>query len=60
MEQGLVLKIDSKKKGYTATERGREVVQYFNKVETTLFYKKKTFSNINVHYNNLTTNARTQ
>ncbi|MFH0897349.1 MAG: winged helix-turn-helix domain-containing protein [Candidatus Bathyarchaeota archaeon] len=54
-EQGLVEKIDENKKGYAITERGKAIVQYFEEIETSLFYKKKTFSNINVHYNRLTT-----
>jgi len=53
-EQGLVEKVEGDRKGYVVTDRGKEVVQYFDEVETSLFYKKKTFSNINIHYPKLT------
>jgi predicted transcriptional regulator len=53
-EQGLVQKLDEVKKGYTATDRGREIVQYFDEIETKLFYKKNTVSNISIHYPRLT------
>ena len=50
-EQGLVLKAeDEKRKSYTVTDRGKEVIKYFNEIETALFYKKKAFSNINIHF----------
>jgi len=50
-EQGLLQRIEEeKKKRYMATERGKEVIQYFSEVETSLFYKKKTFSNVSVHF----------
>lgn len=52
VEQGLAQRIEEEKpkKRYTVTERGAEVIRYFNEVETALFYKKKAFSNVNVHY----------
>ncbi len=49
-EQSLIQRIEGKDKRFTMTERGREVIKYFDEVETSLFYKKKTFSNINIHY----------
>ena len=51
LEQGLVQRIEGeKKKRYMVTESGREVIRYFGEVENALFYKKKAFSNIKVHY----------
>lgn len=51
VEQGLVEKIEEeKRKRFRVTEQGMEVIQYFDEVETSIFYKKKAFSNINVHY----------
>lgn len=50
-DQDLVQKVEGiKKKRYRITERGCEVIKYFNEVETYLFHKKKIFSNVNIHY----------
>lgn len=52
-EQGLVERSEGKKKVYAVTEKGKEVIKYFDEVENSLFFKKKTFSNINIHYSRL-------
>jgi predicted transcriptional regulator len=51
LEQGLVKRIDEEeRKRYVVTERGKEVVRYFDEVESALFYRKKAISNVNIHY----------
>ena len=50
-EQELVIKnIEGKKKRYAITEKGMDVVRYFNEVETAIFYKKKAISNLSIHF----------
>jgi len=49
-EQGLIQRAEDEKKRYMVTEKGRDVIQYFSEVETALFYKKKAFSNVSVHF----------
>jgi len=51
-EQNLVQRTENanKKRRYKITPKGMEVVRYFTEVQSALFYKKKAFSNINVHF----------
>ena len=49
-EHDLVRRIEGERKRYAVTERGSELIKYFNEVETSLFYNKKTSPNISIHY----------
>lgn len=51
-EQSLVQRTENanKKRRYKVTPKGMEVVRYFTEVQSALFYKKKAFSNISVHF----------
>ena len=40
-----------KKRRYKITSKGMDVVRYFGEVQNALFYKKRTITNINIHYN---------
>ena len=49
--QNLIQRVENiKKRRYNVTSKGMEVVRYFGEVQSALFYKKKTFSNINIHF----------
>ena len=49
-ERELVRRIEDERKSYEATEKGRELISYFNEVETGLFNNRRsTSSNINMH-----------
>jgi predicted transcriptional regulator len=51
LDQGLVKRVDEEdRKRYVVTERGQEVVRYFDEIESALFYKKKAISNVNIHF----------
>lgn len=50
-EQGLIQRSsDTTKRRYKIASKGMDVVRYFGEVQTALFYKKKTITNINIHY----------
>lgn len=51
-EQNLVQRVENakKKRRYSITSKGMDVIRYFTEVQSALFYKKKTFSNISVHF----------
>ena len=51
-EQSLIQRTENanKKRRYKITSKGLEVVRYFTEVQSALFYKKKTFSTISVHF----------
>ncbi len=50
-EQSLIQRSsDTKKRRYKVTSRGMDVVRYFSQVQAALFNKKKTVTNINIHY----------
>jgi len=50
-EQNLIQRIENiKKRRYKVTSKGMDVIRYFTQVQSALFYKKKTISNINVHF----------
>lgn len=50
-EQGLIQRsAETKKRRYKITSKGMDVVRYFAEVQTALFFKKKTITNINIHF----------
>jgi len=51
-EQDLIQRTENanNKRRYKITSKGLEVVRYFTEVQSALFYKKKAFSNISVHF----------
>ena len=40
----------TEKRRYKVTSSGMDVVRYFSEVQAALFNKKKTFTNISIHY----------
>ena len=50
-EQGLVERAEKeKKKRFRITDRGLEVIRYFDKVEKCLFYRRRAVSSIKIHF----------
>ena len=50
-QQSLIQRVENtKKRRYKVMPKGVEVIRYFNEVHSALFYKKKTFTDINIYY----------
>jgi predicted transcriptional regulator len=49
-DQNLIEGIDGTKNRYQITEKGVDIIRYFQEIESALFSQKRTYATINVHF----------